>query len=127
MKYLLSFIISISAQSFASCDDLKEGSTRRSDCISGELIKGAETKMQYQYEFLLKAIEKFGPHKDDLTRFKESQDNWIIYRAQQCDLEQSIFGGSNSVNWGYCSSRLTNIRQQEIERIYMVYEGRDIN
>lgn len=127
MKYLSCLLVLISAQSFALCEEWKPGSTMYSGCLIDDLKRKSEGSMNEQYEFLLKEFSKSSQYEAKLNGLKESQEKWEKYKKHQCDLEQSVFGGSNSISWGECNSRLIHDRQKEIESIYNVYTDSDVN
>ncbi|MGZ0077518.1 lysozyme inhibitor LprI family protein [Methylomonas sp. YC3] len=118
IRVLAMSLITLFASQAYSFDDCGEadGSTYFSACIARKSTDDSQLKINVLYKQLLFEYKKnkMNNARDSLVN---SQQRWVKYKESECDLEQIVNGGINSVSYGRCVSRITSMRLQELEEL----------
>ena len=91
------------------CNELMEGSTLQESCFLQRDLKGLDAELDATYKELLDqwSSKDFSRERSELDA---AQRAWIRYRDKTCSLEQSVHGGTLSISFMRCMSRLTRER-----------------
>ncbi|QPK62401.1 DUF1311 domain-containing protein [Methylomonas sp. LL1] len=118
IRVLAMFFTALFASQAYSFDDCGEadGSTYFSACIARKSADDGQSKINVLYKQLLVEYKK---NKMDNARdsLVKSQESWVKYKKSECDLEQIVHGGINSVSYGRCVSRITSERLEELKEL----------
>lgn len=101
------------------CEEMHDGSTLQSACFIDRDTKKIEQEMNETLSLLSKSFLKMGYSTDNL---KTSQETWISYRQHQCNVENEVFGGINSISWTQCANDLTSQRLKRLSELLEIVE-----
>jgi uncharacterized protein YecT (DUF1311 family) len=118
---LLGFSINV----LADCEDMKEGSTAASACFRAREYDDLDKKLNESYNFLVKVFKKYNLPKNKEMLLKAEQA-WLKFRDKQCDLENEVYGGIESISQISCMGRLTSERESELRHMLEAYDIRDL-
>ena len=120
MRYIIFILLMVvSTISQADCDP-DTGYTADVACFAAKKYKEDEIQINSHIEALSVLLEKNGNEKIK-SELVSGQNAWITYRNSECEAENKIYGGTESVSWAKCMARITSNRLQEIEDIVSSY------
>ena len=112
---LSSFLFSCNA--FAQCDGMKGGSTMQSACLNAQKALAVDERTKKLLASLERSFEKSPQPEYNKLVLRISQESWEVARDKQCDLEQLIRGGIESVSYARCKQRMALEREATLRSL----------
>jgi uncharacterized protein YecT (DUF1311 family) len=100
-----------------SCNEMwGAGTTNASACYSVREKEKLDKLMEEKLQLL---VDQYLSIKMEsrVEKLNASQKSWIEYRAAQCQLEESAFGGIGHVSTARCEKRMSSERIKTLEKL----------
>jgi uncharacterized protein YecT (DUF1311 family) len=116
---LLAVLATISLLAFASddnCEGITEGSTYWQGCMLNKQIDVMNKKMDATYNKILAEYQKQNLNSERL-QFIDAQREWRKNLIAQCEEEQKLSGGANSISFIQCRADETKSRLHKLQAL----------